>query len=314
MTNLEQDVLAGLSANPKFLPSKYFYDEQGSKLFQDIMGLPEYYLTRSELEVMQTHCGGLLSACQAAGKPFDLIEFGAGDGLKTKVLLHHFTEQGAQFNYLPIDISGDALDQLVADLKEELPELQVTPLHNDYFGALGNLEKDPNRHRIVLFLGSNIGNFSDDGAVEFLSQLRQRILPGDQLLVGFDLKKDPRQILAAYNDARGVTAAFNLNLLKRINRELDANFDLDGFSHYPLYDPVSGEARSYLISLAEQEVTIGSLGHTFSFALAEPIHTEVSRKYDSDKIKELAARSGFEHSNDFQDSNRFFMNALWVAV
>ena len=309
-----QEVKEGLTASPKRLSSKYFYDEQGSRLFQEIMKLPEYYLTRSEFEVFSTRktAIGELLANQAG--EFDLVELGAGDGTKTRILLREFLDQGLTFSYLPVDISEDALNNLVRALKEELPSLVVEGVAQEYFEGLRQLKLNSQRKKLVLFLGSNIGNFNDQEALKFMRSLRDQLNPGDMLMVGFDLRKDPRLILAAYNDSAGVTREFNLNLLRRINRELGANFDLEKFDHYPVYDPMTGEARSYIVSKEAQEVYIEAINQTISFGLAEPIHTEISRKYTLEQVATLGKEAGFEPLVEYFDGRQYFVDAVWKAI
>lgn len=307
------DVKEGLTSSPKRLPSKYFYDKQGDRIFQEIMHLPEYYLTRSEFEILDRNKQVFLDFFRSKNS-FNLIEFGAGDGLKTKILLRHFSEQNTRFRYIPVDISGHVLKLLTDELKQELPSVETTPLQDDYFLALNRLSKTGGSRNVVLFLGSNIGNFSEDEAIRFLQAMGKNINSGDLALIGFDLKKDPDIIRRAYNDEAGVTRAFNLNLLSRINRELDANFDPDKFMHYPSYDPVSGEARSYIVSKTEQDVHIGSLVQTFRFKAWEPIHVEISRKYDINTIRKYAAAAGFVMRELFYDQHHFYVNALWEKV
>lgn len=306
-----QDVQEGLSASPKKLSSKYFYDQEGDRIFQAIMEMPEYYLTRAEFEILKMNKEPLLELFKNSHGRFNLIEFGAGDGFKTKILLRYFTEQQTDFRYIPIDISGNVLKLLVNDLKESLPKLEVTPLEDDYFKALSRLKQNSDRRNIVLFLGSNIGNFTEEEAVGFLSELKNNLNPGDLLLIGFDLKKDPEVIRMAYNDPAGITRSFNLNLLRRINRELGGNFDLQKFQHYQMYDPVKGEAKSFLISRVEQEVEIKGLNERFAFGAWEPIHVEVSRKYDKDTIEKYARHSGFTVRDFFYDCPHHYVNALW---
>ena len=305
------DVQEGLSSNPKHLPSKYFYDQKGDLIFQEIMQMPEYYLTRSEYEILDRYKEQFLDLFSKNGTHFNLIEFGAGDGLKTKLLLRHFSEQESSFRYIPIDISEHVLLILTDELKKELPTLKVEPLQDDYFLALNRLSKSSNGRNVVLFMGSNIGNFTEEEAIRFLKAMGENLKTGDLALIGFDLKKDPEVIRKAYNDQAGITRAFNLNLLARINRELKADFNLDQFQQYPSYDPISGEARSYLISKKEQDVYIGSLQQTFHFKAWEPIHVEISRKYDIATIEQYAAKAGFAIKKLFYDKEHFYVNALW---
>ncbi|AHM62291.1 putative methyltransferase [Flammeovirgaceae bacterium 311] len=309
-----RDVLAGLTAPQRRLPSKYFYDKRGDAIFQAIMKMPEYYLTRSEYEILDMHKEKLQELFLNGSGRFNLIEFGAGDGFKTKILLKHFTEAGVDFKYLPIDISENVLQILTSDLKKSIPGLQVEGISNDYFKALGQLRQTADRRNVVLFLGSNIGNFAEKEALDFLGQLADGLNPHDLILIGFDLKKDPDQILAAYNDEAGITRAFNLNLLRRINEELGGNFNLQQWKHYPLYEPGSGEARSYLMSCVEQEVHISSLEKTFSFKAWEPVHVEISRKYDLDTISRYAKSSGFRVKENFLDCRHYFADSLWEKI
>ncbi len=306
------DVAEGLSSSPKFLSSKYFYDEKGDAIFQQIMNMPSYYLTRSEYEIFDTHKNALLSLFGAQQRPFHLIEFGAGDGYKTKVLLEHFLNQKADFRYLPIDISENVLNVLSNDLQMKFPQLEVEPLANEYFEALNILnEQKRTERKVILFLGSNIGNFLHEEAIEFLRQMRVHLQSGDLLLIGFDLKKDPQIILDAYNDQEGITRDFNLNLLDRINAEFDGNFDTNKFMHSPTYNPLTGATKSYLVSTEDQEVTLERLGKTFSFEAWEAIDMEISQKYSLSTIKHLASEAGFEVNSHFFDKNRNFVDSVW---
>lgn len=310
-TEFAKDTLEGLSARPKFLSSKYFYDDRGSKIFQDIMRMPEYYLTDCELEIFQTQKQDILDGFTKQNSNFELVELGAGDGLKTKVLLSHFLNHGVDFKYTPIDISGEAIKSLVDDLDSELPELKVNGRIGDYFDLIGDIKVNGYARKIILFLGSNIGNYSDQESLDFLNRLKAIMNPQDQVFIGFDLKKEPQIILNAYNDSSGHTAAFNLNLLYRINRELDADFDLDSFKHQEVYSSTTGTAKSYLISLKHQKVNIQSLDKTIWFEEGERIFTEMSQKYDLKMINELAEKSGFENVRNYFDQRQFFVNSLW---
>ncbi|MEZ0486747.1 L-histidine N(alpha)-methyltransferase [Fibrella aquatica] len=316
-TALADEVRTGLTQQPKRLSSRFFYDAEGSRLFSEIMHLPEYYLTRSEYEIIDNYKEQWLSMFSADNRSFDLIELGAGDGLKTKVLLSHFVEQNAQFTYSPVDISETALDELTDDLTQKLPSLSVTPQHGDYTDALARIaqrtyDSANEPRKVVLFLGSNIGNFTPDDALAFYAQLSASLRPGDLLLTGFDLQKHPAVIHAAYNDRQGLTKAFNLNLLRRINRELDATFNLATFDHYELYDPESGEARSYLVSQTKQTVTIAALDLTISFDYGEIVHTEISRKFTRLQIDELANQTGFTQTHWFTDCRHYFADVVYT--
>ncbi|MEL6191082.1 MAG: L-histidine N(alpha)-methyltransferase [Bacteroidota bacterium] len=310
LSQFQQDVLNGLSASPKFLSSKYFYDARGSVLFEQIMRMPEYYPTDCEFEIFETHKQALLEEFSQFGAPFRLIDFGAGDGLKTKILLDHFLEQEVSFSYTTVDISGDALQQLCSELAVSHPELDVSPIEGDYFVALDQLNETDKLPKVIMFLGSNIGNFLEDQAIFFLQNLQQRMNEKDTLMVGLDLKKDPQVILHAYNDDSGITKEFNLNLLRRLNRELGANFNVDQFIHAPTYNPMTGETKSYLVSTCEQEVYIGKLDTTFQFFPWEAIWTELSQKYDFGMIQHLADKSGFRVDNHYQDKRNYFVDSI----
>lgn len=306
-----EDVLAGLSASPKFLSSKYFYDDEGSRLFQEIMKLPEYYLTRSEFEIFSAQTKEIFEAFTAHSKRFDLIELGAGDGTKTAVLIDYFLKENADFTYVPIDISAEAQKALAENFQARFPNLSIRAEVGDYFQTLETLKNLSDKPKMILFLGSNIGNFSREESVEFFKKIASSMNPNDSLFIGFDLQKDPRVILRAYDDSQGVTAAFNLNLLRRINRELGANFDLEKFSHYAIYRPTEYAARSFLISREKQIVHIESLNRSFEFEQWEPIFMEISQKYSLEMIDELAAESGFQVVRNFFDSQKFYANSLW---
>lgn len=314
LNGFAEDVQNGLSATPKFLSSKYFYDDAGSRLFQQIMDLPEYYLTRAETDIFQNQSAEIVKSFQSFEKPIDLIELGAGDGTKTALLVDQFLAQKIDFSYVPIDISAQAIESLTAKFKNLFPALSIKPQFGDYFKILESLKNDSSRTKILLFLGSNIGNFSHEKSIEFLRSLRNVINENDFLFIGFDLQKDPRVILEAYDDAAGVTAAFNLNLLKRINSELGGNFVTENFSHYPVYEPREGAAKSFLISRARQSVFIEALHQEFHFAQWEPIFMEISRKYTLPIIEKLAAESGFELVSNFYDEQKFFTDAIFKPV
>ncbi|MCA1625414.1 MAG: L-histidine N(alpha)-methyltransferase [Acidobacteria bacterium] len=308
------DVLKGLSAEPKFLSSKYFYDDEGSRLFQEIMKLPEYYLTRAEFEIFAEQTPKILEAFNAENSPFDLIELGAGDGTKTAVLIDYFLQRATNFTYSPIDISQEAVDALSEKFNAEFPHLLMKPKTGDYFRILETLKTESQRRKILLFLGSNIGNFNQEQAEEFFRNLRTVMNENDLLLVGFDLQKDPRVILLAYDDSQGVTAAFNLNLLARINRELGANFNLENFSHYATYRPTECAARSFLISRKTQTVRVEALNQSFDFKAWEPIFMEISQKYSLEMINEFAEASGFQVVQNFFDSRQYYADSLWKPV
>jgi len=302
------DVIEGLKSTPKSIPSKYFYDEKGDELFQKIMNLDEYYLTQSEYEILDTYKDQLLNLSSDGVEKFNLVEFGAGDGYKTKVLLKHFLEKEANFKYVPIDISGNVLKILEGSLKTEMPDLNVKSIQDHYFKALGKLENNGTRN-VVLFLGSNIGNFSSEQADKFLKGLSDGLNKGDMLLIGFDLKKDPSVILKAYDDSDGVTRAFNFNLLDRINNELEGDFDISKFRHFPSYNPQTGTTQSFLISAERQKVKI--MDQVIEFDPWESIHMEVSQKYSMRDVSSMAQNAGFTVANNFYDQKSYFVNSLW---
>lgn len=310
LSGFAEDVRKGLAAEFKYLPSKYLYDAEGSRLFQSIMGLEEYYPTRCEYEILKSNRDMLCKFFSRKNKPFELVELGAGDGFKTKVILEALTEKEIKFTYRPVDISASILDALTRSINREFPKLQTGAIIGDYFEALVMLRTYHTR-KVILLLGSNIGNFTETRAIDFLKDIRKQMNKDDLLMIGFDLQKHPKVIAAAYNDKAGVTKAFNLNILKRINRELGGNFDLSKFDHYPVYDPLSGEAKSFLVSEVAQTVIIKKLDTAFSFKAGECIYTEISKKYTLQGIKELAERSGFVVKKNFPDSKQYFTDSLW---
>jgi L-histidine N-alpha-methyltransferase len=306
-----QAVEEGLFKEQKTLPSWLFYDHQGDRIFQEIMHMPEYYLTGCEFEILQMNAAALLKRFQQLGA-FQLIELGAGDGLKTEILLKHFTQQQADFTYHPIDISATVLTQLQDRLSTSLPNLPFFPQQGDYDKALEKLNLSSDKRKVILFLGSNIGNFSAIEAGAFLQRIKKSMHANDLLFVGMDLKKDPRMIQRAYDDAQEITKNFNLNLLVRLNRELGGNFMLDQFSHYPTYNPETGEAKSYLVSLRQQDVYFEALQKTVRFKRWEHIHTEVSIKYDQQMIEQLAEVSGLTIEHQYYDCKHYFSDVLLI--
>jgi L-histidine N-alpha-methyltransferase len=298
----------GLSKKNKALPSWLLYDESGDRIFQTIMHLPEYYPTRCEYRLLAEHKGSLLSYFNYDSEDFQLVDLGAGDGYKTQILLEYFLKESVQFKYIPCDVSLPVLEQLGKRLGKALPELAIQPICGYHEEVLA--QTDHASRRVLLFLGSNIGNHERNSAMKLLETLGSQMTRSDLMLIGFDLKKNPRTIALAYDDPRGVTKAFNMNLLVRLNDELGANFDLRGFTHYPDYDPMTGEAKSYLVSTKKQSVFIDALGKTFHFELWEPIHTETSQKYDLRMIEHLVNNSGFEIVEVFFDEKKHFCDVL----
>lgn len=305
----KKEVLQGLSNSSKHLHSKYFYDQKGDALFQRIMALPEYYLTACELDIFRNNTAELSSLVAPDDSPFDIIELGAGDAMKSKYLLQHLVEAGKDFTYMPIDISSNILNILENTLSKELPSLKIEILEGEYFSMLSEAASLSSRRKVVLFLGSNIGNMEFDGVRTFCNQLYTSLSPGDKLIIGFDLKKNPQIILNAYNDASGVTAKFNLNLLDRMNKELQADFNIDQFQHYQMYDPINGACRSFLVSLIKQEVRIGET--IIYFEQNEVIHMEISQKFSISEIHKLANESGFKTEGMILDTKKWFVNTVW---
>ncbi|WP_035558658.1 L-histidine N(alpha)-methyltransferase [Hymenobacter sp. IS2118] len=310
VSELAQHVAEGLRREPKTLSSMYFYDDLGSRLFQQIMELPEYYPTRAEFSIFREHGAAIAAALSPpAGGAFELVELGAGDGAKTKLLLRELLRAGTAFTYAPVDISAGAMTGLVDALGQELPALRVVPVVSDYATALTELRTRPGR-KAVLFLGSNIGNFNPSDRLDFLRKLAFPLAPADRLLIGFDLQKDPRRIRAAYDDAQGITAAFNLNLLMRLNRELGADFGLAKWQHYTDYNPLNGAVRSYLVSTEAQQVHVEALDETFAFAAWEVIHTENSYKFTLSQIEALADEAGLRVVESFTDAAGDFADVV----
>jgi dimethylhistidine N-methyltransferase len=304
------DVKKGLLSNPKKLSSKYFYDKKGDALFVEIMNLPEYYLTRSELDIFKNKTKKLIDSFTIkADSYFELIELGAGDGLKTKELLKSLVKQNYHFDYLPIDISSNALSNLKQDLNTEIPNLSVKTQQGDYFEVLDSLKKSKHP-KIILFLGSNIGNMTDEQAAQFIYKLGVNLNPDDKLLLGVDLIKSKEIILPAYDDSKGITAAFNLNLLDRINHELGGDFNLNQFKHQPEYVEKEGIAKSYIVSKINQTVTIKAIDTSFNFIKGEKIHTEISRKYNDELIEQIIANTDFSIDSKIMDSKAYFADYI----
>jgi L-histidine N-alpha-methyltransferase len=310
-SNFKKDVEEGLSATFKRLSSQYFYDDNGSRIFQEIMAMPEYYLTDCEFEILKTRAKDIHRDLGFSGH-FNIIELGTGDGTKTRELLANFIESGADITYVPIDISEEAINILADRMAEMLPGLKVNPQVGDYFEIMDEIEAQEECPNLVLFLGSNIGNFDDDAAVDLLKHINSHMRSQDKLLVGFDLKKNPADIRNAYDDPHGITRAFNLNLLTRINRELGGDFQLDQFDFYCCYEPISGEVRSYMVSLLEQVVSIGKPGKKFHFQRNELISTELSKKYTLAQIEQFAPQAGFEFTSHYLDSKNGFADSLYT--
>ncbi|PZD76693.1 L-histidine N(alpha)-methyltransferase [Mesonia sp. K7] len=304
-----KDVIDGLTAAEKHLSSKYFYDDNGSRIFQEIMNMPEYYLTDSEFEILSLQAKQITEAL-AFNRPFNIIELGAGDGFKTFKLLEYLTKSSIQFNYIPIDISQEAMDILVEKLKRKLPGIMIEPKVGDYFEILQQ-NNDSQWPSLLLFLGSNIGNYLKEDALELLRLFNQNMKTDDKLLIGIDLRKNPRTIQNAYDDPHGITKRFNMNLLIRMNRELGADFQLDDFDFYCHYNPDDGKVKSYIVSLKEQIVTFKKLNKGIRFQQNELIWTEISKKYSLSEIETMAQKTGFQVKENFKDCKHYFVDSLW---
>ena len=305
-----KDVLEGLTAKNKHLSSKYFYDDNGSRIFQEIMHMPEYYLTDSEFEILSLQAKQIIDAV-GFQQPFNIIELGAGDGFKTFKLLEYLVNNNIEFHYVPIDISQEAIDTLSEKLLERLPNLSIQAKVGDYFEMLKDL-KQSKTPSLLLFLGSNIGNYLENQANELLTLFNENMKKGDKLLIGVDLKKNPLIIQKAYLDEGGITKKFNLNLLLRINRELDADFKIDDFDFYSYYNPDTGDVKSYIVSLRNQKVNIKKANVTITFKYDELIWTELSKKYSLDEIEGLAKTNEFSIQQNFLDCKHYFVDSLWV--
>ena len=296
--NFLDDVIAGLSLPQKTLPPKYFYDAEGSRLFERICRLREYYPTRAELSLTRQHLGEI---ARFAGEGCELIEYGSGESVKTRLLI----ERLRPARYIPVDISEAALREAAWRLAREFPWLEIAGVVGDFSRPLKLPPyRGARRRRVAYFPGSTIGNLAAGEAEAFLRMTRGQVGARGAMLVGVDLKKDANVLHAAYNDARGVTAAFNLNLLARINRELGGDFDLRRFRHYAFYNASLGRVEMHLVSLVKQQVRVSR--SRFEFDAGETIHTENSCKYSIEEFRVLAAEAGFRGAKVWRDRRRLF--------
>ncbi|HYO78347.1 MAG TPA: L-histidine N(alpha)-methyltransferase [Thermoanaerobaculia bacterium] len=307
-----RDVRTGLTAAQKWLPPRWFYDELGSSLFDAICFLPEYYVMRAEAEVLSTHRDEIV---QAFGPDVRLIELGSGAARKTRILLDGLTARTPELEYVPVDVDAAMLERSGRDLLADYPALRVTAVCADFARPsipLGTLPRHHGR-TVVLFLGSTIGNLDPEAAVAMLRDLRKALAPGDALFLGADLRKARTILEPAYDDPLGVTASFNKNLLVRMNRELEANFDLQSFAHRAHYDETHGRVEMHLVSTKAQRVDIRGLELAIDFAAGESIHTESSYKHDSATLTALANASGFAIYNSWTDARAWFTDTLLIA-
>lgn len=311
-SKFSKDVLKGLTAEKKHLPCKYIYDKRGSRLFQKIMDLPEYYPTDCEKEIL-TQNGNEISQYFSA-EPLSIIELGAGDGAKTEILLRAMLSRKMDLRYIPIDISESAVEGLVHRLTQTYYDLYTAGLVSEYFHGLKHLSAIEKRKKLVFFLGSNIGNMTYEESMNFLSSLRDSVNKDDHVFIGFDLKKDFSILNKAYNDSKGITAEFNKNILVRINKELMGNFNVDNFRFHSFFEPGESAVVSYLVSKKNQGVLIKDLNLSFELDKCEAIHTESSYKYTEEMIYTMAAESGFSVVKNFKDKKNYFMDSLWMVI
>jgi len=299
----ERDMLAGLRQTPKRVPCKYFYDEEGSRLFEEICRLPEYYQTRTELALLERHAGEI---AKLMGADVDLVEFGAGQLHKVRVLLDAL---GTPCAYTPIDISGDYLQSVGQDLARRYPALHLRPIVADFTQPMTIPRHESGAHRAGFFPGSTIGNFEPHEAIALLRAMA-KMLNGGGMLIGVDLVKDPAVLHAAYNDTAGVTAAFNKNLLERANRDLAADFEMGAFDHYACYNPAFARIEMYLVSRKDQRANVA--GETFAFTEGEAIHTENSHKYTLDSFAALVRSAGLTAGRVWRDPRNWFA-LFWIV-
>ncbi|HWR16770.1 MAG TPA: L-histidine N(alpha)-methyltransferase [Terriglobales bacterium] len=301
------DVYEGLSAKPKWLSPKLFYDAEGSALFEQITDLPEYYLTRTERSILEANAADIIAA---AGPNLSLIELGAGTASKTRILIGAALKRQSRCSFYPIDVSKSALDEAVHHLNGDFPGLSVSPIVADYSGGLGRLSSVTGR-KLLLYLGSSIGNFEPMQAGAMLRTIRTSLRPGDALLLGTDLVKSPKLLIPAYDDAQGVTAAFNKNILARINRELAADFDLSTFKHVAVWNHEASRIEMHLESTRPQVVHVRALGMRVHFNKGETIHTENSYKFTQGVVDSILDLAGFKREQTWTDPKHWF--ALHLA-
>jgi dimethylhistidine N-methyltransferase len=306
------DVIQGLTQASKRLSSKYFYDKKGDSLFQAIMMSPDYYLTRCEMEIFTRQAKGIVDSLITQNSDIELIELGPGNCAKSIHLIHALNAANVSFNYVPIDISENIISELQSFLPAKVPDLRFNGLVGDYFDTLKLHSLLTGALKVVMCLGGNIGNMTISESNRFCKKLRGYLQPGDRCIVGFDLVKHPAIIKRAYDDREGLTRAFNLNLLERINRELGADFDIDQFDHYCSYDPLTGASKSYLVCLSDMVVHLP--GASIPFEKDECIWTEISQKYSKKQIRQMAIDNGFTHTAEFLDAKSWFIDAIWTAV
>jgi dimethylhistidine N-methyltransferase len=302
-SDLARETRAGLTQSPRRLSCRFFYDAEGSRLFEEICALPEYYLTRAEDEILARHAREIVRLVPEGAL---VVELGSGSARKTQRLLAAAIERSGSTRYVPIDISRAALEDSAGELGALFPELTVEPIEGEYEEIARVLERTSGRPRLVLWLGSNVGNLDRAAAADFVSRLRARLEPRDRLVMGIDRRKSKRVLERAYDDSAGVTARFNFNLLRRINAELGGDFDVERFGHRAFYDEKEGRIEMHLESLEDQVVRIGALDLELEFARGERIHTEDSYKYSDAEMDELARAAGMRVERRFHDDAGLF--------
>ena len=307
-----QDLLKGLTASPKYLNCKYLYNAEGDKLYQEKMATASYYLTNCEYAILEKFKNDIRTTCLEGVDSFQLIELGVGNGYKSQILLENFLKNQAIFTYFPLDISANVLNELQNTLSEAYPQLDIIPISGNYFSTIKEIHYKSGSRKVILFLGSSIGNFSEDEGITFLKMLAHYLVPGDITLIGFDTKKSPKKIRDAYT--LGPNEAFYKNILTRINNELEGNFCLADFEHYFKYDPISGRSETFLVSIKNQTVQLPGIDRNISFSAWEPIHISIHQKYDDEQIELLAQKAGFRVIHNFYDPHKYFVDSVWSLI
>jgi dimethylhistidine N-methyltransferase len=306
---LEEAVCDGLSRANKTLPCRYFYDETGSEIFEEICELPEYYLTRAEHEILRDRADDIANAFEG---PTTLVELGSGSSTKTRELIEAFLKCHGALKYVPLDISRSMLEESANELLGDYPALEIFAIAAEYARGLARIRQEEKSRKLIVFLGSSVGNFSRDDAAEFLREVRATMRPDDRLLLGIDLRKAPDVLERAYDDSAGVTARFNMNILSRINAELDGDFDLEAFTHRAVVDEDIGRVEMHLVSQVSQRVRIGTLDLNVNFEAEESIHTENSYKYSHREIDDLASAAKLQRVAQWFDTGQQFSLSLFA--